>query len=380
MPVERYPPSWRLKVAEAIERGAEALKLSQALEGHWGSSKDPQALGHTALPLLTLLKAGVPADDAAVVRALHVVDALPIDQVYGAGCYLMALQARYHPKLDTLDTDVGSARAPRLDPAAVHARMSPAHVKRMEAGVAFLSAAQTPGGMWSYAQQEGGGQAYDLSNNQYALLGLRAAADCGVPVPEAVWTAALRGLIARQDAQGPRTELVSHDQRDGYAFQRKEPASARPFRYVDSMKDGPLGKATVPTWPATGSMTTSGLAGLLICREGLWRSRRFGGKDRRQADEALRDGLAWLQDHFAVDQNPGMEAQHHLYYLYGLERLGMLAERRWFGAHDWYREGADLLLARQKQDGTWGDHVETSFAVLFLKRATAPPAVAVSGG
>lgn len=60
--------------------------------------------------------------------------------------------------------------------------------------------------------------------------------------------------------------------------------------------------------------------------------------------------------------------------------LVLLALGRAPGAHDWYREGADLLLSLQRENGSWGDHVETAFAVLFLKRATSPPAVAVSGG
>lgn len=378
--VERYPASWRLKVAEAIERGAEALKLLQADAGHWGNPADPQALGHTALPLLTLLKAGVPAEDDAVVRALRVVDALPIAQTYGAGCYLMALNARYHPGLDGLDTDVGEARAPRVEPERVRALLSPTHLRRMQEAVAFLAAAQTSDGLWSYGRQEGGGRAYDLSNNQYALLGLRAAEDCGVTVPAEVWTLALKGLLAKQDARGPKVELVNHEVKDGYAYQRREAALARPFRYQGGMKDGPLGKATEPTQPATGSMTTSGLAGLVICREGLWKTRRFTGRDRKAVEDALRDGLAWMQERFDVADNPGAPGQNHLYYLYGLERLGMLVERRWLGTHDWYREGADLLLSLQRENGSWGDHVETSFAVLFLKRATSPPAVAISGG
>ena len=49
------------------------------------------------------------------------------------------------------------------------------------------------------------------------------------------------------------------------------------------------------------------------------------------------------------------------------------------GAHDWYREGATYLLKEQKGDGSWnakpGDGFmvhDTSFAILFLRRATRP--------
>ena len=378
--VERYPPSWRMKVAEAIERGAKALNGQQAEDGSWGATKGVDVLGHSSLPLLTLLKAANDESTDALERALKHVDRLPIETVYGAGCYLMALHARYHPKADGLDTDVGTARAPRMAPEAIRARLTPAHLQRIQEGVAFLVDAQTVDGLWYYGAQQDGGRAYDLSNAQYALLGLRAAADCGVDVPEAVWRSSIKGLLVNQEDKGPKVDLVGMDVKDGYAYQVREPANARGFRYKNDWKHGPLGENTVPVIATTGSMTVSGLAGLAIAREGLWRTRRFTGKDRKQVDDAMRDGLAWMQENFTVAGNPNAEKHNHLYYLYGLERMGMLVERRWIGTHDWYKEGADLLLEAQRKDGSWGDHVQTSFAVLFLKRATSPPAIAVSGG
>jgi hypothetical protein len=195
-----------------------------------------------------------------------------------------------------------------------------------------------------------------------------------------VWRSAIKGLLANQEAKGANVDLVGMDVKDGYAYQVREAAQARGFRYKNEWKNGPLGESTVPVIAPTGSMTVSGLAGLAIAREGLWRTRRFTGKDRKQVDDSVRDGLAWMQVNFDVKTNPGAAAANHLYYLYGLERMGMLVERRWIGTHDWYKEGADLLLETQGNDGAWGDHVQTSFAVLFLKRATSPPAIAISGG
>ena len=91
--------------------------------------------------------------------------------------------------------------------------------------------------------------------------------------------------------------------------------------------------------------------------------------------------MAWLQANFSVTTNPGHpNGSHHLYYLYGLERMGMLADRRFIGSHDWYKQGADLLLEKQTAAGAWGNHVPTSFAILFLKRATRGPAVQTTGG
>lgn len=56
--------------------------------------------------------------------------------------------------------------------------------------------------------------------------------------------------------------------------------------------------------------------------------------------------------------------RHHLVVAGQVDRIG---------AHDWYMEGAQWLLIRQRSDGAWaghyGENVDTCFALLFLKRA-----------
>jgi hypothetical protein len=70
-----------------------------------------------------------------------------------------------------------------------------------------------------------------------------------------------------------------------------------------------------------------------------------------------------------------------LYYLYGVERAGRLSARRFFGPHDWYREGAAYFVDRQsRQEGSWTGTtaaetdpvVASSFALLFLSKGLAP--------
>ena len=371
--VERYPPSFRLAVKEAIEKGVTRLKGLQAIEGHWGDPAHDQVMGHTALPVLAMLKAGVSADVAHVKRALRALEGMPMQRVYSVAAYLMVIQALYQPKLDTWDTDVGTRRAKRVKPKHVRAKLSTQHAKVVKDGLDFLLRAQNASSLWHYdVPQAATIKRHDLSNVQYALLGLRAAADCGFKVKAKVWQTALRALLLHQDAKGDEVELLRKEVRDGYAFASKESAQARGFHYRDSKGHGPLGENTVFTTPATGSMTTAGIACMAICQEGLWRSRKFKGSDRKKSRDSIRDGLAWMQVHFTVTENPKHPKKaHHLYYLYGLERMGMLTGTRWLGAHDWYKQGADLLLTKQDPErGGWGTHVDTSFAVLFLKRAT----------
>jgi hypothetical protein len=371
--LERYAPSFRLAVKEAIENGVRRLRDLQAEGGHWGDPKHEQAMGHTALPLLALLKAGVPYADPQVKKAFHVLDGMELDRVYSVALYLMAIQAAHHPKLDILDTDVGTQRSKRVKPKEVRAKLSKREVQRVEAGLAYLLRAQNASGLWHYDVKKSPTETgHDLSNAQYALLGLRAAVDMGFQVEPEVWRSALQGLLALQDAKGPEIKLLEQRVHGEYVFQSKTRAYVRGFHYSDGKANGPLGENTVWGRPATGSMTTAGIACVAICQEGLWRSRRFGGRDRKKTRSSIRGGLAWMQENFTVTENPGHPNKaHHMYYVYGLERMGMLTGRRWIGTHDWYKEGADLLLGSQDAvRGGWGRHVDTSFGILFLKRAT----------
>ena len=52
---------------------------------------------------------------------------------------------------------------------------------------------------------------------------------------------------------------------------------------------------------------------------------------------------------WSVNNNPERGGDWHYYYLYGLERAGILYDTNMIGKHDWYLEGAKLLL--DAQDG-----------------------------
>ena len=64
------------------------------------------------------------------------------------------------------------------------------------------------------------------------------------------------------------------------------------------------------------------------------------------------------------------------YTLYGIERIGAASGRRYFGGKDWFDLGAQYLLSKQHEDGSWsGDRgaiPDTCFALLFLARGRAP--------
>jgi hypothetical protein len=57
------------------------------------------------------------------------------------------------------------------------------------------------------------------------------------------------------------------------------------------------------------------------------------------------------------------------YFLWSLERVGVIYGIETIGNIDWYEYGANLLIASQQQNGSWGSLVNTSFALLFLSRS-----------
>ena len=73
---------------------------------------------------------------------------------------------------------------------------------------------------------------------------------------------------------------------------------------------------------------------------------------------------------------------HHPFYcLYGIERAGRLTGERFLGKHDWYRIGCEYLVETQTKNGSWEGRstdldrwpvVSTSFALLFLSKGRTP--------
>ncbi|MBI3856581.1 MAG: hypothetical protein HY293_12915 [Planctomycetes bacterium] len=61
------------------------------------------------------------------------------------------------------------------------------------------------------------------------------------------------------------------------------------------------------------------------------------------------------------------------YLLWSLERLCMIAGVEKLGLHDWYAEGATILLRSQGPDGAWsgpyGGAADSCLALLFLRKA-----------
>ena len=65
----QMPPAEQADINRAIDQGVLFLKKTQLPSGSWAAEGNPNQVGYAALPALTLLECGVPADDPVVKRA-----------------------------------------------------------------------------------------------------------------------------------------------------------------------------------------------------------------------------------------------------------------------------------------------------------------------
>ena len=193
---------------------------------------------------------------------------------------------------------------------------------------------QAMSGGWDYNQAN---ERTDNSCTQYALLGLRAADKLGMQTSRAVWKNALKYLLAQQARDG------------GAGYQRNQESSA-------SMTSGVISSLVTAT-----------------ARSGYRENDIRRARVKRAVDRAT----SWLAEHW----RPGQGA-HAYYTLYGLERAMAFSGQDRMGRRDWYAEGAAYLLKSQRKDGWWGSRGNirsTSFALLFLSKASKPTSAETPG-
>ena len=312
-----------------------SIRGVQFLNSHAGS----QQVGESAMIALALIKAEVPTTDRTVVSLFAKIRSrfnssgyLPEreggSEIYEAAAVAMALA----------NLDAESRRA------------------EMEAIARFLTGKQNPNGSWDYTQRNQG----DTSISQYAVLGLWEADNAGARVAPEVWDRAARWFLS---VQAPAGSWMYHRDQGG----------------IDTL-----------------SMTAAGVGSLLICQRQLAKAGRknesgnpllvpLGGEEKTRGpynavvssaaiDQAVKRGLAWLGSQFTTASSPLVGSTVY-YMLYGIERIGALADREALGKIDWYAAGRAFIVQSQHADGSWdskhGPEMNTVWAILFLTRSTA---------
>lgn len=299
-------------VVAAIRRGIANLRARQRGDGAWPEAGRPG--GSTALALLALLNAGVPADDAAVRRGLS----------------------------GLLDQELASTYVVALECMVMAAVGEQGYQRRLQHAADWLIDSQLPNGMWTYSP--GGGRG-DNSNTQFALLGLHEAAKAGARVPRQLWQ--------RSNQHYVNTQL--NDGGWNYVYSSRTADDAY----------GSMTAAGVASLFITGEQ-------MRISREAGFIDGAAPNCGRVAVSAPIQAGINWLGRNFSVTENPRRGDTWRLYYLYALERVGMTGGMRYIGRHDWYRQGAAHLVAVQQPDGSWGQTTDTAFALLFLAKGNRP--------
>ena len=294
--------------------------------------------GESALAALAMIKADVPNTDAALAGTIAVLQRRFTSSVY-------------HPEkgdgAEIYEAGVIILALANHDPVA--------NRPQIEAAAQFLMSKQKPNGSWDYSGRLAG----DTSISQYALLGLWEAENAGVSVAPSIWDRAASWYLSSQSGAGSWT--YHRDTGGGETI----------------------------------AMTAAGVGSLLICLRQL-APYRFterppnplliplvteADKKRFRAETTvpsivagIRSGIGWLAANFTT-ASPDVIGGSPFYALYGIERVGALADQDTLGRVNWFEEGRRFIGSKQKADGgftsRYGDIPETAWAVLFLTKSTA---------
>ena len=336
------------RVDQAIQRGIAWLRTAPYPSDYW--------MGCNELVLWTFVHSGMPESDPDFQKRLKQMLDAPLDRTYR-----VALQAMILEELDRVGYQQRIWQCAQfiVDNQCLNGQWNYGTPTELPKGVASSGKAPTP--TVAKLDPEGhrikpkvtkklralrtrdGPADGDNSNSQYALLGLRACFDAGIQIPDDTIHRSIKWWLESQ-----------------YFDERKEGEyAAKGWSYTSPAKDP----------RAYHAMTAGGISSLAIGDFIL-------GKDQKRA--AVKAGMNWIAQFWTMYPS--------YYFLYGLERAGVLTGSEKFGRYAWYPLGAQWILDRQDASGAWlvekptdkGDDntanntYNTCFAILFLKRATRP--------
>jgi hypothetical protein len=335
-----------------IESGLDWLRGQQNFDGSWSYS-GTENVGISSLSALAFLNNGILDSDVGkaldwIVNARQAdgsISIVPVsredNRVYDTSMAILALVAGrslgYTPSDGTvLDTVINNA-------------------------VTFLVKSQcvgTPTDGYNYGPDDlnYGGWGYprydwaDLSNTQWAVLGLAAATTAGISkVPLSVWeNAAVFTIRCLNDGKYNPNWYGSSD--GGFTYR--------------------------PGGASYESMTGAGVWSLGLCKSAGVGSVTVDGV-QVSLDDAIGDGVNWLQSYASVDQNYGNGNYFYYYSLMSVAKGYVIVGQ---GAA-WYQNMVSQLESIQASDGHWPevyweepDTMATAEAILAIETRTPPPA------
>lgn len=312
-------------VAALVDKGAAFLAKSQAEDGSFTKQAGP---GVTALVAAGLLNNGKSADDPVVAKALKYVEGFvkPDGGIYPDGSR--------HQNYETCIAMVAFKAANddgRYDALLENAEK---YIKKQQwdedEGVSQEEEAYGGAGYGSKSRP-------DLSNTTFLIDTLRT---IGRDADDEAIQRALIFVSRCQNAEGAhnQTKFASLNPDGGF------------FYTVAAGGQSEAGELPNGGLRSYGSMTYAGLKSMV-----------HAGVDKD--DPRVKVARAWIQNHWTLDENPGIGSAGLYYYLHMFAKtMAALGEKTIVDAkgasHDWREELAGVLAERQKPDGSWTNENE----------------------
>jgi len=333
----------------AIDKGIAYLRKTQLADGGWAAvaGSDKSAMGISSVATLGLLRAGLPADDPMVAKAVNYMAGFAKEDggIYDAGfrnyttsISLMILKATGDKK----------------------------HDKTAAKALAFLKELQ-----WDQGEGLGidsndfGGTGYgkhkrpDLSNTQWFVQAVR---EAGLKPDDPALKNALV-FVSRTQATEEARFIALSDGSFIYSPHGKGESKAAQI-VLPSGQKGLKGY---------GSMTYAGFLSLI-----------YAGLDHD--DKRVKGALGWIQKNWTLEENPEMAKQGYYYYLMvmgkALRAYGepVIVDSRGI-KHQWRKELSAKMIRLQKDDGSWTNDQDrwhegykplvTGYALITLKACQA---------
>lgn len=393
-------------VEKARLKGMDYIKSEQFDDGSW--EQEGHDVGITSLCAMALIENGMPVSDPVIESAHKFVKKEYLEQ---KGTYDIALAILFMSRVGDRDN-----RSPIRDLAA---RLIAG--QNIEGGWGYSCPGVTAG-ILSNPEDRPKPQAGvgDNSCTQFAVLGLWVASRWGVDIEDTMslvgerfmetqredggwpyrceeWSKALADATATPEepgkdeekpAEGPpkrkRKEDKGNDKEDApMPVANNLPGGDSALPGADGVPlpgapGAPAAGSEADYMPSSPSMTFAGLFCLTVARATVIRSEKNKARTGDSAAPAVAAGETLLSNPSFEDglKRASLFAAgmgHGRYFMWSVERMGVILGMEKFGETDWFGEGSKALIASQEMDGSWkgphGDLADSSFAILFLRKA-----------
>ena len=325
------------RIEEAIAKEADYLLSLQQAGGRFTKEDDGAADpahrdygGKDAIAMLGLAYAGRSIRDERITGGYDALLGLKLDATYPVALRVMVITHC----LDSLD----EARKKRSQ-------------YILQQDLTWLAGAQNALGAWGYQFQDGQRSgSWDFCNSATAIRALSEAYAAGIRLKKEPFQKLQAFYLEQQNPDG------------GWDYGNGQGFAEEPNGSYGTMSAAATAAMLEMRWlfdPSVGCPCSSGKP----------------KRATKAANQAIERGLQWIGENFVAASNPRCrDGNWRRYWLYCVARVGRICGYKYFGTHDWYREGVSSIINRNRD----GDHAsdmamsEAAYGIGFLSMCREP--------